>query len=114
SGTKLTPLPAPVPVPAASVAAAEDVKGPGGKPYAFVKVAAGEVPSREAGNDLVDRASGAAGSRRVDGIGTSGFPAPQANLMSVLISGLLDRKLPWDLILIGVPIALFIELMTGH
>jgi len=114
SGTKLTPLPAPVPVPAASVAAAEDVKGPGGKPYAFVKVAAGEVPSLEAGNYLVDRASGAAVSRRVDGIGTSGFPAPQANLMSVLISGLLDRKLPWDLILIGVAIALFIELMTGH
>lgn len=114
SGTKVTALPAPVPVPAASVAAAENVTGKDGQSYAFVKIAAGEVPSLEAGNYLVDRTTGAAISRRVDGIGTPGFPAPQANLMSVLISGLLDRKLPWDLILIGVAIALFIELMTGH
>ena len=42
----------------------------------------------------MDRASGAAVARRVDGIGTPNFPAPQANLMAVLISGLLDHKLP--------------------
>lgn len=114
SGTRVTPLASPVAVPAASIGGAENVVGHDGKSYAFVKVAAGEVPSLEAGNYLVDRATGQAVSRRVDGIGTQGFPAPQANLMSVLISGLLDRKLPWDLILIGVAIALFIELMTGH
>ena len=62
----------------------------------------------------MDRASGTAVSRRVDGIGTPAFPAPQANLMAVLISGLLDQKLPWGLILIGAAIAVFIELLTGH
>lgn len=34
--------------------------------------------------------------------------------MAVLIKGLLEQKLPWDLVLMGVAIALFIELLTGH
>jgi hypothetical protein len=72
------------------------------------------VAGLEAGNYLVDRGTGAAVARRVDGIGTPSFPAPQANLMAVLISGLLDHKLPWGLILIGVAIAVFIEVTTGH
>jgi putative OPT family oligopeptide transporter len=114
SETKVTALPAPVAVSAASIASAEDVNGPDGAPKAFVRVGAGEVKGLEAGNYLVDRGTGAAVARRVDGIGTPSFPAPQANLMAVLISGLLDRKLPWGLILIGVAIAVFIELTTGH
>jgi putative OPT family oligopeptide transporter len=114
SETKITPLPAPIAVPAASVAGADDVTGPGGAPRAFVRVGPGEVRGLEAGNYLVDRKTGTALERRVDGIGTPGFPAPQANLMAVLISGLLDQKLPWGLILIGVAIAILIELTTGH
>ena len=114
SGTKVTPLPTPVVVSAASIATADDVRGPDGAPKAFVRVGAGEVKGLEAGNYLVDRGTGAAVARRVDGIGTPSFPAPQANLMAVLISGLLDRKLPWGLILIGVAIAVVIEVMTGH
>jgi hypothetical protein len=62
----------------------------------------------------VDRTTGTAVYRRVDGIGSRNFPAPQANLMAVLISGLLDQKLPWGLVLIGAAIAVFIELLTGH
>ena len=114
SETKLTRLAAPVPVPAASITAAEDEKGPDGRTYAFVKVNAGDVPALEPGNYLVDRAAGTAVFRRVDGIGNRNFPAPQANLMAVLISGLLDQKLPWGLVLIGAAIAVFIELLTGH
>ena len=49
--------------------------------------------------------------RREDGIGAGTLQAPQAKLMSVVIDGLLTHKLPWDLILIGVAIALFIELL---
>jgi uncharacterized oligopeptide transporter (OPT) family protein len=37
-----------------------------------------------------------------------------ANLMAVLIGGLLERKLPWGLIMIGVCLALFIELLGMH
>jgi putative OPT family oligopeptide transporter len=114
SETKLTRLAAPVPVPAASITAAEDEKGPDGKTFAFVKVGAGDVASLESGNYLVDRTTGTAVFRRVDGIGSRNFPAPQANLMAVLISGLLDQKLPWGLVLIGAAIAVFIELLTGH
>ena len=114
SETKLTRLAAPVSVPAASITAAEDEKGPDGKTFAFVKVGAGDVASLETGNYLVDRTTGTAVFRRVDGIGSRNFPAPQANLMAVLISGLLDQKLPWGLVLIGAAIAVFIELLTGH
>ncbi len=114
SETKLTRLAAAVPIPAASITPAEDVKGPDGKAYAFVRVNAGDAPALESGNYLVDRSTGAAVFRRVDGIGNRNFPAPQANLMAVLISGLLDQKLPWGLVLIGAAIAVFIELLTGH
>ncbi|MEO6325039.1 MAG: oligopeptide transporter, OPT family [Thermoanaerobaculia bacterium] len=114
SETKTIALKAPVAVSTTSLATAENVKGADGRPYAFVRVAEGETPGLEGGNYLVDRATGLATARRVDGIGGKTFPAPQANLMAVLINGLLDRKLPWDLILIGVAIALFIELLSGH
>jgi putative OPT family oligopeptide transporter len=114
SETKLTRLAAPVPVPAASIKAAENAEGPDGRTYAFVKVDAGDAPALESGNYLVDRSTGAAVFRRVDGIGNRNFPAPQANLMAVLISGLLDQRLPWGLVLIGAAIAVFIELLTGH
>jgi uncharacterized oligopeptide transporter (OPT) family protein len=114
SETKLTRLASPVPVPAASITTAEDVKGPDGTTYAFVKVDAGDAPALETGNYLVDRAASTAVFRRVDGIGNRNFPAPQASLMAVLISGLLDQRLPWGLVLIGAAIAIFIELLTGH
>lgn len=64
-----------------------------------------------AGNYLVDPASNLASRLRVDGIGGKEFPAPQARLMSTVIDGLLNRTLPWDLILLGVAIALFIEIL---
>ena len=40
------------------------------------------------------------------GIGTDELPAPQAVLMNLVISGVMDQNLPWILILIGVGIAL--------
>ena len=114
SGTKTIPVKAPVAVSTTALSNAEDVKGPDGRPYAFVRIGQGEARGLEAGNYLVDRSTGLVSAQRVDGIGGKTFPAPQANLMAVLINGLLDRKLPWDLILIGVAIALFIELLSGH
>lgn len=43
---------------------------------------------------------------RVYGFGTTELPAPQATLMKLVIEGVLDRALPWILVLIGVGIAL--------
>jgi putative OPT family oligopeptide transporter len=39
------------------------------------------------------------------GIGSKELPAPQAVLMNLVISGVIDQNLPWTLILIGVGIA---------
>lgn len=52
--------------------------------------------------------------QRIDGIGSEAIPAPQSRLMELVISGLLERKLPWDLVLIGVAIALFMEILGMH
>ncbi|MBX9585189.1 MAG: oligopeptide transporter, OPT family [Gemmataceae bacterium] len=38
------------------------------------------------------------------------FDAPKTRLMSLIINGILDRKLPWDLVIIGALIALTLEL----
>lgn len=69
--------------------------------------------NRKAGNYLIDPASNEAVFYRRDAIG-NGFEAPQATLMATLIRGLLDQKLAWGLIGIGVAIAVFIELLGLH
>src|SRR5262245_45291991 len=47
---------------------------------------------------------------RVFGIGTAAVPAPQATLMATIIKGLLSQNLPWGLVLVGVFIAVTLEL----
>jgi hypothetical protein len=42
--------------------------------------------------------------------GMKKFDAPKATLMSYIIKGILDRRLPWALVLFGVMIALVLEL----
>jgi putative OPT family oligopeptide transporter len=45
------------------------------------------------------------------GIGSQQAPAPQARLMSVVINGILTRKLPWGLVLLGVFLVIAVELL---
>jgi uncharacterized oligopeptide transporter (OPT) family protein len=45
------------------------------------------------------------------GIGGPDAAAPQARLMSVVINGILTRKLPWGLVLLGVFLVIAIELL---
>jgi uncharacterized oligopeptide transporter (OPT) family protein len=47
---------------------------------------------------------------RPDGSVVRKFDAPKATLMSYIIKGILDRKLPWALVLLGVMIAVVLEL----
>jgi len=47
---------------------------------------------------------------QVFGIGSEAVPAPQATLMSTIIRGLLNQNLPWGLVLVGVFIAVTLEL----
>jgi hypothetical protein len=80
--------------------------------YQFVRLARAELPTGVAeGIYLVEPDTGNARFLREDGIGAGRLQAPQAKLMSVVIDGLLTHKLPWDLILLGVAIAVFIELL---
>ncbi len=49
---------------------------------------------------------------RPDGSKVRKFDAPKATLVSYIIKGILDRQLPWALVLFGVVIALVLE-MSG-
>jgi putative OPT family oligopeptide transporter len=51
---------------------------------------------------------------RVFGIGSADVPAPQATLMATIITGLLSQELPWALVLVGVFIAVTLELCGIH
>ncbi|MBI4540280.1 MAG: oligopeptide transporter, OPT family [Gemmatimonadetes bacterium] len=44
------------------------------------------------------------------GIGSADMPAPQAVLMSTVINGILNRSLPWGLVLFGVFMVIVLEL----
>ena len=83
-----------------------------GRTYRYVRLSQNEIPAGiKPGVYLVNESSGKAEYSRQDGVGGPRFPAPQARLMSVVIDGLLTHRLPWNLILIGVAIALFMELL---
>jgi putative OPT family oligopeptide transporter len=45
------------------------------------------------------------------GIGSQDLSAPQATLMSMVIDGVTQENLPWDLLFIGAAIALIVELI---
>ncbi|MHA2610321.1 MAG: OPT family oligopeptide transporter [bacterium JZ-2024 1] len=45
------------------------------------------------------------------GLGSEKFPAPQATLISLIVQGIFQRELPWEFILIGVVLALLVELV---
>ena len=47
----------------------------------------------------------------IQGIGSERAPAPQAQLMSTVINGILTRKLPWGLVMLGVFLVVVVELL---
>ena len=47
----------------------------------------------------------------VQGIGSEKAPAPQANLMATVVNGIIDHRLPWNLVLVGVFIVIGVELL---
>jgi len=59
---------------------------------------------------LVDPGINGAFDTRPDGSKVKKFDAPKATLMSYIIQGILERKLPWELVLFGALIALVLEL----
>ena len=47
----------------------------------------------------------------IQGIGSDSASAPQAQLMATVINGILERRLPWGLILLGVFLVIAVELL---
>ncbi|MGE5323388.1 MAG: OPT/YSL family transporter, partial [Actinomycetota bacterium] len=47
----------------------------------------------------------------IQGIGSARAAAPQAQLMATVINGILQRRLPWGLILLGVFLVIAVELL---
>jgi putative OPT family oligopeptide transporter len=61
---------------------------------------------------LVDPGINGTHHERPDGSKVNKFDAPKATLMSYIIKGILNRQLPWGLVLLGVMIAIVLE-MSG-
>jgi putative OPT family oligopeptide transporter len=59
---------------------------------------------------LVDPGINGTHKQRPDGSEVMKFDAPKATLMSYIIKGILDRQLPWGLVLFGAMIALTLEM----
>jgi uncharacterized oligopeptide transporter (OPT) family protein len=110
--------------PVASLTKTERLHGPEAKldsgEYKVWHVAQGEIEGLSAGKYLVDDAGkikylvdpGINGveNKRMDGTPVTKYNAPKARLMSLIIDGILTKKLPWGLVLLGVSLALVMEL----
>ena len=59
---------------------------------------------------LVDPGINGTHTKRPDGSEVKKYDAPKAVLMSYIIKGILDRQLPWSLVLFGVMIAVVLEM----
>jgi putative OPT family oligopeptide transporter len=68
-------------------------------------------PTIPEGKYLQDPATGAVMMQWIQGIGSENAAAPQARLMSVVINGILNQKLPWGLVLLGVFLVVAVELL---
>ena len=66
------------------------------------------------GKYLYDPATHAIEVAWIQGIGSPSAPAPQARLMATVINGILSRKLPWGLVLLGVALVIGVELLGVH
>jgi putative OPT family oligopeptide transporter len=80
-----------------------------GKNYVLVNsLGSHEVPD---GEYLYDSASQKIEYQWAQGIGSEKAPAPQARLMATVISGILNQRLPWRLVLMGVALVIAVEIL---
>jgi putative OPT family oligopeptide transporter len=80
-----------------------------GKTYVVVNaIGSREVPD---GKYLYDPATREIEIQWVQGIGSEQAAAPQARLMATVISGILNQRLPWRLVFLGVFLVIAVELL---
>ncbi len=68
-------------------------------------------PELADGKYLYSPASGRIEVQWIPGIGSEKAAAPQARLMATVINGILSRKLPWGLVMLGVFLVIGVELL---
>ena len=87
----------------------QDNYGYQGKNYVLVNaIGSGEVPD---GKYLYDPTTHRIEVQWVQGIGSAQAAAPQARLMATVISGILNQRLPWRLVFLGVFLVIAVELL---
>ena len=103
-----TPAPvAPVSVPGSAITTGQNVEFDGQRYDVYaVRVGTELAPGRY----LVSDSDGKVHFRENQRIGSAELPAPQAQVMAILVEGLLNGRMRWRLLLIGICIALMIEL----
>lgn len=80
-----------------------------GKTYALINsLGSREIPD---GEYLYDSSSRQIEYQWAQGIGSDKAPAPQARLMATVINGILNQRLPWRLVLMGVAMVLVVEIL---
>ncbi|MGA2097142.1 MAG: oligopeptide transporter, OPT family [Candidatus Acidiferrum sp.] len=80
-----------------------------GKEYVLLNsLGSHEVPD---GEYLYDNGSQQVEYQWTQGIGSDKAPAPQAKLMATVISGILNQRLPWRLVLMGVALVVAVEIL---
>jgi putative OPT family oligopeptide transporter len=80
-----------------------------GKTYTLINsLGSHEIPD---GEYLYDPASKQIEFQWAQGIGSDKAPAPQARLMATVISGILNQRLPWRLVLMGVALVVAVEIL---
>jgi putative OPT family oligopeptide transporter len=80
-----------------------------GKTYVLINALGSQVVPD--GKYLYDPATSQIEIQWVQGIGSEAAPAPQARLMATVINGILTRRLPWRLVMLGVFLVIAIELL---
>jgi len=86
----------------------QEVTKPGNDYYLLNAINSPEVAN---GKYLYNPKTGQIEVQWIQGIGSERAAAPQAQLMSTVINGILTRKLPWGLVMLGVFLVIVVELL---
>jgi putative OPT family oligopeptide transporter len=106
-------IPMPIPVNISALPSGVKIERPNfiyqGKNYALINsLGSHEIPD---GEYLYDNDSQRIEYQWAQGIGSDKAPAPQARLMATVISGILNQRLPWRLVLMGVAMVIAVEIL---